>query len=172
MMMRMMMRMMVMMMMMMVMMMMKMPGDRIGWHTSWETKCGTQGDTKWERLAISARAVHLIALEPKVRSFATLAVLVQTSPRCWDLGAHKRRKQQKPPKQGKCAPPQPGARAQIANKKDDQHARCSARMPLTYLAEAVKIKFGALKRRKSVARGSATRAVGQCEASAVSARKG
>ena len=30
------------------------------------------------RFAISARAVHLIALEPKVHSFGTLAVLVQT----------------------------------------------------------------------------------------------
>ena len=70
---------------------------------------------------------------------------------------HKRRKQQRPPKQGKCAPPSQEhvcrahtqESAQIANKKDDQHTRCSAKMPMTYLVKAVKNKLGALKGAKA-----------------------
>ena len=108
------------------------------------------------RFAISARAVHLIALEPKVRSFGTLAVLVQTSPRCWDFGAQTK-ETTKATKARQMRSPQPGARMPSTHKKvlksptkkDDQHTRCSAKMPMTYLVKAVKNKLGALKGAKA-----------------------
>jgi hypothetical protein len=108
------------------------------------------------RFAISARAVKLIALEPKVRSFGTLAVLVQTSPRCWDFGAQTK-ETTKATKARQMRSPQPGARMPSTHKKvlksptkkDDQHTRCSAKMPMTYLVKVVKNKLGALKGAKA-----------------------
>ena len=80
--------------------------------------------TIWLRFAISARAVHLIALEPKVRSFGTLAVLVQTSPRCWDFGAQTKEttkatkaRQMRSPQRRSTYAEHTQESAQIANKK-------------------------------------------------------